>query len=203
MEKGRIIIVEDEQNILGMLDELLTAKGYSVDPFSDPKSALVALKNNSYQLLITDLMMPKVDGLQLINFIQKEYLNTLGIVITGYGSLETAISAMRCGAFDYLLKPFKFEDVLSSVESAMQYSRLLTGDNIPKKITGKANLLRRYSENRMVRENTLLRSFLKDKYKFENIIGVTARSAGGLGYCGSPSARDGNAIVAVATTVVS
>jgi DNA-binding NtrC family response regulator len=173
MEKGRIIIVEDEQNILGMLDELLTAKGYSVDPFLDPRSALVALKNNSYQLLITDLLMPKVDGLQLINFIQKEYLNTLGIVITGYGSLETAISAMRCGAFDYLLKPFKFEDVLSSVESAMQYSKLLTGDSIPKKITGKANLLRRFSENRMVRENTLLRSFLKDKYKFENIIGVS------------------------------
>ncbi len=173
MEKGRIIIVEDEQNILGMLDELLTAKGYSVDSFLDPKSALVALKNNSYQILITDLMMPKVDGIQLINFIQKEYLNTLGIVITGYGSLETAISAMRCGAFDYLLKPFKFEDVLSSVESAMQYSRLLTGDNIPKKIMGKANLLRRFSENRMVRENTLLRSFLKDKYKFENIIGVS------------------------------
>ena len=173
MEKGRIIIVEDEQNILGMLDELLTAKGYSVDSFIDPKSALIALKNNSYQLLITDLLMPKVDGLQLINFIQKEYLSTLGIVITGYGSLETAISAMRCGAFDYLLKPFKFEDVLSSVESAMQYSRLLAGDTIPKKITGKANLLRRFSENRMVRENTLLRSFLKDKYKFENIIGVS------------------------------
>ena len=144
MEKGRIIIVEDEQNILGMLDELLTAKGYSVDSFIDPKSALIALKNNSYQLLITDLLMPKVDGLQLINFIQKEYLSTLGIVITGYGSLETAISAMRCGAFDYLLKPFRFEDVLSSVESAMQYSRLLTGENIPKKITGKANLLRRF-----------------------------------------------------------
>ena len=173
MEKGRIIIVEDEQNILGMLDELLTAKGYSVDSFIDPKSALIALKNNSYQLLITDLLMPKVDGLQLINFIQKEYLSTLGIVITGYGSLETAISAMRCGAFDYLLKPFRFEDVLSSVESAMQYSRLLAGDTIPKKITGKANLLRRFSENRMVRENTLLRSFLKDKYKFENIIGVS------------------------------
>ena len=55
MEKGRIIIVEDEQNILGVLDELLTAKGYSVDPFLDAKGALIALRNNSYQLLITDL----------------------------------------------------------------------------------------------------------------------------------------------------
>ena len=173
MEKGRIIIVEDEQHILNMLNELLTAKGYSVDCFLDARSALIALKNKGYHLLITDLLMPKIDGLQLINFIQKEYLNTLGIVITGYGSLETALSAMRCGAFDYLLKPFKFEEVLSSVESAMQYSRLLAGDNIPKKLATKANLLRRFSENRVVRENTLLRSFLKDKYKFENVIGVS------------------------------
>ena len=173
MEKGRIIIVEDEQSILSMLHELLTAKGYSVDPFLDGKSALVALKNNGYHLLLTDMLMPKIDGLQLINFIQKEYLNTLGIVITGYGSLETALSAMRCGAFDYLLKPFKFEEVLASVESAMQYARLLAGDNIPKKLTTKANLLRRFSENRAVRENTLLRSFLKDKYKFENMIGAS------------------------------
>jgi DNA-binding NtrC family response regulator len=173
MDKGRIIIVEDEQTILGMLSELLTTNGYSVDPFLDAKGALVALKTNSYHLLITYLLMPKIDGLQLINFIQKEYLNTLGIVITGYGSLETAVSAMRCGAFDYLLKPFKFEEVLSSVESAMHYARLLSGDNIPKKLTSKANLLRRFSENRVVRENALLRNFLKDKYKFENIIGVS------------------------------
>lgn len=173
MEKGRIIIVEDEQSILSMLTELLTDKGYSVDPYIDAKSALIALKNNGYHILITDLMMPKVDGLQLINFIQKEYLNTLGIVITGYGSLETAISAMRCGAFDYLLKPFKFEDVLSSVESAMHYHRLLSGEHIPKKLMGKAHLLRRFSENKIVRENTLLRSYLKDKYRFENMIGVS------------------------------
>jgi DNA-binding NtrC family response regulator len=173
VEKGRIIIVEDEQSILNMLNELLTDKGYSVDPFIDAKSALVALKNNGYHVLITDLLMPKIDGLQLINFIQKEYLNTLGIVVTGYGSLETAISAMRCGAFDYLLKPFKFEDVLSSVESAMHYHRLLSGETIPRKLTTKANLLRRFSENKIVRENTLLRSYLKDKYRFENMIGVS------------------------------
>ncbi|OPY63285.1 MAG: Transcriptional regulatory protein ZraR [Syntrophorhabdaceae bacterium PtaU1.Bin034] len=173
MEKGRIIIVEDEQNILSMLNDLLTSKGYSVDPFIDAKSALIALKNNDYHLLITDLLMPKIDGLQLINFIQKEYLRTLGIVITGYGSLETALSAMRCGAFDYLLKPFKFEEVLASVESAMNYAELLSGNSIPKKLTVKANLLRRYSENRVVRENTFLRSYLKDKYKFENMIGVS------------------------------
>jgi DNA-binding response OmpR family regulator len=82
IEKGKIIIVEDEQSILNMLSEFLSANGYIVESFIDSKKALSALKNNGYHVLITDLMMPKVDGLQLINFIQKEYLDTLGIVMT-------------------------------------------------------------------------------------------------------------------------
>ncbi|MDD5008483.1 MAG: sigma-54 dependent transcriptional regulator [Syntrophorhabdaceae bacterium] len=171
MEKGRIIIVEDEEDILMMLSEFLSGNGYTVDPFNDSKKALIALKNNNYQIMITDLMMPRIDGLQLINFIQKEYLDTLGIVITGYGSLETAIGVMRCGAFDYILKPFKFEEVLATVDSAMYYYNLIKTDNIPKGLRLKSNLLRRYAENKIVRENTILRSCLKDKYKFENIIG--------------------------------
>ena len=172
-DKGRIIIVEDEENILHMLSEFLTVNGYSVDPFSDSKKALSALKNNGYHVLITDLMMPKVDGLQLINFIQKEFLDTLGIVMTGYGSMESAIGAMRSGAFDYILKPFKFEEVLTVVDSAMYYYNLLKSENIPKGLTMKANLLRRYAESKIIRENTILRSCLKDKYKFENIIGIS------------------------------
>jgi DNA-binding NtrC family response regulator len=172
-EKGKIIIVEDEESILSMLTEFLVSNGYEVDPFLESKKALIALKNNNYQVLITDMMMPKIDGLQLINFMQKEFLNTLGIVITGYGTLETAITAMRCGAFDYILKPFKFDEVLAAVESAMYYYRLLKSENIPKGLTQKANLIRKFSESKLIRENTILRSCLKDKYKFENIIGTS------------------------------
>lgn len=173
MDKGKIIIVEDEESILTMLSEFLSNNGYIVDPFIESKKALFALKGNEYDVMITDLSMPHIDGLQLINYIQKEYLNTLGIVITGYGSLDTAISAMRWGAFDYILKPFKFEEVLTVIESAMYYSKLMKSENIPKGLTGKANLLRRFSENKIIRENTILRNCLKDKYKFENIIGIS------------------------------
>jgi len=173
LEKGKIIIVEDEESILTMLSEFLSNNGYIVDPFIDSKKALFALKGNEYDVMITDLSMPHIDGLQLINYIQREYLKTLGIVITGYGSLDTAISAMRWGAFDYILKPFKFEEVLTVVESAMYYSKLMKSENIPKGLTGKANLLRRFSENKIIRENTMLRNCLKDKYKFENIIGIS------------------------------
>ncbi len=172
-EKGKIIIVEDEEGILSMLTEFLTSSGYEVDPFTEGTKALSALKNNNYQVLITDMMMPRIDGLQLINFVQKEFLDTLSIVITGYGSLETAITAMRCGAFDYILKPFKFEEILTSVESAIYYYKLMKSENIPKGLTLKANLLRKFSESKLIRENTILRSCLKDKYKFENIIGIS------------------------------
>jgi DNA-binding NtrC family response regulator len=173
LDKGKIIIVEDEESILTMLSEFLSSNGYIVEPFLESRKALFALKSNAYDVLITDLSMPHIDGLQLINFIQKEYLNTLGIVITGYGSLDTAISAMRWGAFDYILKPFQFEEVLTILESAMYYTKLMKSESIPKGLTGKANLLRRFSENKIIRENTLLRNCLKDKYKFENIIGIS------------------------------
>lgn len=173
MDKGRIIVVEDEENILLILTEFLRSNGYSVDPFIESRQALSALKNNNYHVLITDLAMPKIGGLQLINYVQKEYLDTLGIVMTGYGSLETAISAMRMGAFDYILKPFNFEEILATINSAIYYCKLLKNENIPKGLTLKANLLRRFSETKIIRENAILRSYLKDKYKFENIIGIS------------------------------
>ncbi len=173
MEKGRIIIVEDEESILMMLTEFLRGNDYLVDPFLEGKDALSALKANNYHVLITDLTMPKVDGLQLINYIQKEYIDTIGIVMTGYGSLETAISAMRLGAFDYVLKPFKFEDILLTVDSAMNYYKMLKNETIPKGLMSKSNLLKRFSQSKLLLENTILRSSLKDKYKFENILGIS------------------------------
>lgn len=173
MEKGRILVVEDEESILNLLNEFLTGRGYQVDAYRSSEEALIALGKNVYHLMITDLMMPKIDGIQLVKYIQKEYLNTLAIVITGYGSLETAVSALRSGAFDYIQKPFKFEELLATVESGMNYQMLLTSDNIPKKLIVKGNLLRRYADNKLVRENTILRSLMRDKYKFENIVGVS------------------------------
>lgn len=173
MDSVKIIVVDDEESILMLLTEFLKKNDYVVDPFSDSKQALSALKNGNYHILITDLSMPKIDGLQLINYIQKEYINTLGVVMTGYGSLETVIKAMRLGAFDYILKPFNFEDILITVKSAIYYHNLLKNENIPRGLTLKANLLKRFSENKIIRENAMLRNSLKDKYKFENIIGIS------------------------------
>lgn len=172
-KKGRIIIVDDEESILMLLTEFLRDNGYEVDPFLDSKEALSALKAGTYQILITDLSMPKIDGLQLISYIQKEYLDLLGIVITGYGTMESAINAMRCGAFDYILKPFKLEDILATVESALYYYNLLKSGNFNKDISKKANLMKRFSQSRLLIENALLKGCLKEKYRFDNIIGIS------------------------------
>jgi DNA-binding NtrC family response regulator len=173
MEKGRILVVDDEESVLNVLSEYLTSKGYTVEACNSSEATLLALKKNENHVLITDLKMPKIDGIQLIKFIQQEYLNTLGIVLTGYGSLETAISAMNYGAFAYVLKPFKFDELLATVDSAMHYFELLNSDHIPKKLVAKGNLLRRFAETKVVRENTILRSQMRDKYRFENIVGVS------------------------------
>jgi len=171
--KGKIILVDDEESILMLLTEFLRENGYEVDSFSDSIEALSALKTGRYHILITDMAMPKIDGLQLISYIQKEYLNTLGIVITGYGSLENAINALRCGAFDYILKPFKLEDIMSVVESAMYYYNLMTNVGLTQKFSSRANLMKRFSQSRLLLENALLKERLKEKYKFNNIIGIS------------------------------
>ncbi|MCX7965779.1 MAG: sigma-54 dependent transcriptional regulator [Syntrophorhabdaceae bacterium] len=171
--KGKIIIVDDEESVLTLLTEFLRENGYEVDPFSDSKEALSALKTGLYQVLITDMAMPKIDGLQLISYIQKEYINTLGIVITGYGTLENAINAMRCGAFDYILKPFKLEDILTILESAMYYHNLMTTGGLNQKLSSKANVMKRFSQSRLLLENALLKERLKEKYRFDNIIGIS------------------------------
>jgi len=173
MEKGRLIIVDDEKDILEMLKDFLVAHGFEVDCFCESSLALSALKEGKYDILITDLAMPKIDGLQLINFIQKEFIDTLGVVITGYGSLESAISALRWGAFDYIVKPFKFDEILNTINLGMYYVRLMKNHYVSKELKEKANLLRRFSHSKLLRENLILRSQLKEKYRFENLIGMS------------------------------
>lgn len=171
--EDRIIIVEDDRDLLMLLTEFLRDNGYSVEPYQDGIDALSVLKNNDYSLLITDLIMPGITGLQLIKYIQKEYLDTIGIVITGNGSLESAINAMKLGAFDYIVKPFNLEEMLSIVSSALYYHKLLKNGTIPREMSTKATLLRRFSKNKIIKEGISEESCLKKEYNFTNIVGIS------------------------------
>jgi response regulator RpfG family c-di-GMP phosphodiesterase len=125
-EAARILVVDDERVIREILAEFLTLEGFSVHTVEDGEKALVELRLHPYDLLITDLKMPRLSGLQLLEKIEAERLGVLTVLMTGFGTVETAIEAMKKGAYDYLLKPFKVEEVIHVVERALYRQRLQT-----------------------------------------------------------------------------
>ena len=125
-EGARILVVDDERVIREILAEFLTLEGFSVHTVEDGEKALTELRLRPYDLLITDLKMPRLSGLQLLEKIEQERLGVLTVLMTGFGTVETAIEAMKKGAYDYLLKPFKVEEVIRVVERALYRQRLQT-----------------------------------------------------------------------------
>ncbi len=123
---ARILVVDDERVIREILAEFLALEGFSVHTVEDGEKALTELRLNPYDLLITDLKMPRLSGLQLLEKIEAERLGVLTVLMTGFGTVETAIEAMKKGAYDYLLKPFKVEEVIHVVERALYRQRLQT-----------------------------------------------------------------------------
>ena len=128
-EAARILVVDDERVIREILAEFLALEGFSVHTVEDGEKALTELRLRPYDLLITDLKMPRLSGLQLLEKIEQERLGVLTVLMTGFGTVETAIEAMKKGAYDYLLKPFKVEEVIHVVERAL-YRQRLQAENI-------------------------------------------------------------------------
>jgi len=128
-ESARILVVDDERVIREILAEFLALEGFSVHTVEDGEKALTELRLRPYDLLITDLKMPRLSGLQLLERIEQERLGVLTVLMTGFGTVETAIEAMKKGAYDYLLKPFKVEEVIHVVQRAL-YRQRLQAENI-------------------------------------------------------------------------
>jgi len=120
----QILIVEDEKVLRQSMAELLTEEGYDVLEAGDGKAAYEILLQRSVDLVITDVRMPEMDGMLLLGHLQKLAPQTPVIITTAYGTIESAVSAMRAGAFDYLLKPVQFDDVLLKIERALQFSEI-------------------------------------------------------------------------------
>ncbi|MBT4289971.1 MAG: sigma-54-dependent Fis family transcriptional regulator [Deltaproteobacteria bacterium] len=126
MEKPRILIADDEPKMRRILQIVLGKKGYQIDLAEDGNAAWQLFRSKTYDLIITDLKMPSMDGLQLLNKISVEKPNVPVIVITAYGSVNTAVKALKAGAFDYITKPFENEEIKIVVKKALAYSRLET-----------------------------------------------------------------------------
>ena len=121
---GRILVVDDEIELTKALCESLNAQGYTVAGFSSGKEALAALAEQGFDLLLTDLMMPEMDGVDLLRDAQVIDSHLVGLIMTGQGTVQTAVKAMKMGAFDYVLKPFKLAVILPVLEHALEVRRL-------------------------------------------------------------------------------
>ncbi len=146
MARGTILVIDDEEVIQDILQSLLSAEDYEVDLFSDGEGALDRFRQRSYDAVICDLMLPGMDGLKVTEELKRLDPVCPVIMITAYATIETAIQAMRTGAYDYVTKPFKNDEILVLLDKAI-------------------------TQRRVLEENRVLKRALADKYPFANIIG--------------------------------
>ncbi len=125
-DKKRLLVVDDEHVIREILADFLSLEGYYVRTAADGQAALTELSRQHYDLVLSDLKMPNMGGIELLNAVQDHDPNTVVIIMTGFGTVETAINAMKQGAYDYILKPFKVEEVIHTIERGLEKQRLET-----------------------------------------------------------------------------
>ncbi len=123
-ERPRVLVVDDEKFIRDILADFLGMEGYEVRTAEDGVAALHEMSRQPYDVVISDLKMPKMGGIELLDEISKRSPNVLTVIMTGFGTVETAIDAMKRGAYDYVLKPFKVEEVVHIIQRALEKQRL-------------------------------------------------------------------------------
>jgi DNA-binding NtrC family response regulator len=146
MSRNRILVVDDDASLRRIVEMQLEEAGYDVTTAADGRQALSVLDESAPALVITDLKMPGMSGLDLLRKLRTDYPELTAIIITAFGTVETAVEAMKAGAYDYITKPIDYEELVLVVNRALERQRLLE-------------------------EVQLLRHNLDKKYGFESIIG--------------------------------
>jgi two-component system, NtrC family, response regulator len=144
-----MLLLDDEINLCRSLSRALRRDDLHVDTFTQPTEAVEALSRTSYAVALVDLMMPGMTGLEFLHEVRRLSPDTVVVIMTAYATIQTAVEAMRAGAFDYLQKPFTNEEARQHVERALQHFQLL-------------------------QENRNLRGQLASRYGMSNIVGVSA-----------------------------
>lgn len=121
----RVLVVDDDKAICEYMETFLSKDGFEVKTLNDPSEAPEEVKNGGYHLVVLDLMMPKMDGLQVLERIRKVDNDVAVVIFTGYPSLETAVQSMKLDAVDYLKKPFNPEEFRVVVDRVMRKKGLL------------------------------------------------------------------------------
>lgn len=150
MVRRRVLVVEDEENIRNLLSQLLRQEGFDVDTAADGDAALRKASSGEFDLVLLDVRIPDKDGMQVLRELRREDPGAVVMIVTGYATLEMAVEAMREGAFDYISKPFKKDELLLKVRRALEHEQLR-------------------EENRKLAEE------LRARFKFEGIVGSSPR----------------------------
>jgi DNA-binding NtrC family response regulator len=148
MKRGRILVIDDEDIVLTSCRRILEPEGYFVELAKSGSEALCILSRTGFDLVLTDLKMPDMDGIEVLLGIREQWAELEVIIMTGYGTVSTAVDAMKKGAFDYIEKPFQPDDLMSLVSRALESKKL-------------------------VLENLSLREELFTHYELTNIVGVS------------------------------
>jgi two-component system response regulator PilR (NtrC family) len=150
MIKDKILVADDEQSMREFLDIMLKKEGYKVSLASNGEEVAKLVENDLFDLVLLDIRMPKLDGISALKKIKANAPETIVIMITAYASADTAIKAMKEGAYDYITKPFKVEEIKLIIKNALE----------------KKNLQK---------ENVLLKQAVRDRFHFGNIIGQSPK----------------------------
>jgi two-component system response regulator PilR (NtrC family) len=143
--KGKLLIIDDDRVFCTMLTRYFEEE-YAATGFSDPEEAVRFIRDNQVDVVLTDLSMPKVDGIEVLKTVKSAFPDTDVIMMTAFAKVETAVEAMRQGAYDYIVKPFTMEEL------ALHLKNL-------------------FEKRRLIEDNINLRKFIETAYRPENIIG--------------------------------
>jgi DNA-binding NtrC family response regulator len=120
---ARIVIIDDDPSILGLMEQVCRQMGHEVVGRGSGREGMAAVGEVRPELLLVDLKIPDMNGLEVIQECRREYPGTAVVMVTGFASVETAVEAMKLGAFDYLTKPFELDDLRRTVERALTQGR--------------------------------------------------------------------------------
>jgi DNA-binding NtrC family response regulator len=145
-----ILFVDDDRAILELVREYLAEVGYRVDVVDNGLEALERVKTHFYSIVFTDIKMPDIDGLELLSAIKQHRPETEVIIVTGHGSMESAIKAMKYGSYDYLQKPFKLHVLKILIDRILEAKKLK-------------------------QEKIVLRTRVRDRHRYEGLVGISLR----------------------------
>ncbi len=150
-DKIKILVVDDDENIRFAVCSILKTNGYAVSSVSNGEDAFLELKKQPYDFVICDIKMPKMDGMELLAALRHNKMETTVIMMSAYGNIDSATEAIKTGAYDYIMKPFKHDELILTIRKAEERLRLY-------------------------RENAVLKRVIAKDYNFQSIIGKSEKT---------------------------